>query len=141
MTSTPANDATPAAPRGRYMALAMLIVVYTLNFLDRQIISILKDPIAAELNLTDTQLGLMGGVAFALLYTTLARPNSCMSKPGCTPGAASSPSWACRRSSSPWPSPRPSNRSSSRPPSLPAQSCSATSSSGANAPDARMTLP
>lgn len=60
--------------KGRYLALAMLIVVYTFNFLDRQIISILKDPIARELDLTDTQLGLMGGLAFALLYSTLAIP-------------------------------------------------------------------
>lgn len=69
---TPANE--PAPIRGRYLALTALIVVYTLNFLDRQIISILKDPIAQELGLSDTQLGLMGGLAFALLYTTLAIP-------------------------------------------------------------------
>lgn len=79
MTATQNTDVPPAgdaiaAPRGRYTALALLIIVYTLNFVDRQIISILKDPIAAELNLTDSQLGLMGGVAFALLYTTLAIP-------------------------------------------------------------------
>lgn len=71
-------DATPAATeqviKGRYTALGLLILVYTLNFLDRQIISILKDPIGKELNLTDTELGLMGGLAFALLYTTLAIP-------------------------------------------------------------------
>ena len=60
--------------KGRYLALGLLILVYTLNFLDRQIISILKDPIGKELNLTDTELGLMGGLAFALLYTTLAIP-------------------------------------------------------------------
>lgn len=59
---------------GRYRALAFLILIYTLNFLDRQIISILKDPIAEELQLSDTALGLMGGLAFALLYTTLAIP-------------------------------------------------------------------
>ena len=71
-------DTTPAATehviKGRYLALGMLILVYTLNFLDRQIISILKDPIGKQLNLTDTELGLMGGLAFALLYTTLAIP-------------------------------------------------------------------
>ena len=54
--------------------LAMLLVVYAVNFLDRQILSILKEPIAAELGLNDAQLGLMGGLAFALLYTTLAVP-------------------------------------------------------------------
>ncbi len=75
---TAQDQPTPAAPepivKGRYIALALLIIVYTLNFLDRQIISILKDPIAEELNLNDEQLGLMGGLAFALLYTTLAIP-------------------------------------------------------------------
>jgi len=70
--TTPAE--TEHVIKGRYLALGLLILVYTLNFLDRQIISILKDPIGKELNLTDTELGLMGGLAFALLYTTLAIP-------------------------------------------------------------------
>lgn len=70
---TPAPAPEPVV-KGRYVALFLLILVYTLNFLDRQIISILKDPIAEELNLNDEQLGLMGGLAFALLYTTLAIP-------------------------------------------------------------------
>lgn len=52
----------------------MLILAYTFNFLDRQILGILKEPIKHELGLTDTQLGLMGGVAFAALYTTLSVP-------------------------------------------------------------------
>jgi sugar phosphate permease len=58
----------------RIYVLAMLILVYTFNFLDRQILGILAIPIKAELNLTDTQLGLMGGLAFALLYSTLGVP-------------------------------------------------------------------
>ncbi len=66
--------ATEEVIKGRHLALGLLILVYTLNFLDRQIISILKDPIAEELKLSDTELGLMGGLAFALLYTTLAIP-------------------------------------------------------------------
>lgn len=52
----------------------MLLLVYTFNFLDRQILGILAVPIKADLNLTDTQLGLLGGFAFALLYSTLAIP-------------------------------------------------------------------
>ncbi|WP_454718117.1 spinster family MFS transporter [Caulobacter segnis] len=58
----------------RYVVLAMLILAYTFNFLDRQILGILKEPIKNELHLTDTQLGLMGGLAFAALYTTLGVP-------------------------------------------------------------------
>jgi len=54
--------------------LALLLLAYTLNFLDRQIVSILKIPIKAELGLSDTQLGLMGGIAFASVYSTLAIP-------------------------------------------------------------------
>lgn len=54
--------------------LALLLLAYVFNFLDRQILAILKIPIKAELGLTDTQLGLMGGIAFASLYSTLAIP-------------------------------------------------------------------
>jgi MFS family permease len=58
----------------RAWVLFVLIVVYTFNFIDRQIVSILAGPIKAELGLTDTQLGLMVGVAFGLFYATLAVP-------------------------------------------------------------------
>ena len=58
----------------RFFVLAMLILVYTFNFIDRQIIGILAGPIKAELGLSDTQLGLMGGLAFALFYTALGIP-------------------------------------------------------------------
>jgi MFS family permease len=60
--------------RYRYVVLAMLILVYTLNFLDRQILGILAKPIKEEFGLSDGQFGLMSGAAFALLYTTLAIP-------------------------------------------------------------------
>lgn len=63
-----------AGTQNRHFALALLIVVYTLNFVDRQILSILKEPIAADLHLSDTDLGLLGGVAFALFYSVLAIP-------------------------------------------------------------------
>lgn len=68
------NPAIDRGPRYRYVVLALLIVAYTFNFLDRQILGILKEPIKHELALTDTQLGLMGGVAFASLYATLGVP-------------------------------------------------------------------
>jgi len=72
----PAIDVTRDEPsaRTRRIVLAMLVLAYTFNFLDRQILGILKEPIKAELQLTDTQLGLMGGLAFALLYSTLSVP-------------------------------------------------------------------
>ncbi|MES2753110.1 MAG: MFS transporter [Pseudomonadota bacterium] len=54
----------------------MLLLVYTFNFIDRQILGILAPAIKADLALTDTQLGALGGIAFALLYSTLAIPLS-----------------------------------------------------------------
>ena len=65
----------PATPRSlSTRVLLLLLLAYIFNFLDRQIVSILKIPIKAELGLTDTQLGLMGGIAFASVYSTLAIP-------------------------------------------------------------------
>ena len=72
MTTHPAPPT--ASPRYRALVLAMLLLVYTFNFLDRQILGILVAPIKAELKLSDTQLGALGGIAFALLYSTLAIP-------------------------------------------------------------------
>ena len=66
-------SATPT-PRYRGVVLAMLLLVYTFNFVDRQILGILAPAIKADLQLTDTQLGALGGLAFALLYSTLAIP-------------------------------------------------------------------
>jgi MFS family permease len=64
------------APSHRRTVLAMLFLVYLFNFIDRQIIGILAGPIKKELALSDTQLGLMGGLAFALFYTGLGIPVS-----------------------------------------------------------------
>lgn len=58
----------------RTYVLFILIVVYTFNFIDRQIVGILAVPIKADLGLSDSQLGLMGGLAFALFYTGLGIP-------------------------------------------------------------------
>lgn len=76
MKAVEMQTAPAIAPSRRYRAvvLAMLLLVYTFNFLDRQILGILAGPIKAELNLTDTQLGALGGIAFALLYSTLGIP-------------------------------------------------------------------
>ena len=64
----------PQSSAYRFYVLGILIVVYTLNFLDRQILGILAGPIKKELALTDGQLGLMGGLAFAVLYSTMGVP-------------------------------------------------------------------
>jgi MFS family permease len=54
--------------------LGILLLAYIFNFIDRQIIGILAGPIQEDLKLSDTQLGLMGGLAFALFYTGLGIP-------------------------------------------------------------------
>ena len=63
-------SATPASKSYRYLVVIVLAVVYTFNFMDRQIMSILQEPIRKELSLSDTQLGMLTGLAFALFYTT-----------------------------------------------------------------------
>ena len=74
-TSTPAIDS--AHDRRRSSAsriLLLLTVTYSLNFLDRQILAILAEPIKRDLDLSDTQIGVLTGLAFALFYTTLGVP-------------------------------------------------------------------
>jgi MFS family permease len=56
------------------LTLAMLLLIYTFNFLDRQMLGILAGPIKADLHLSDTQFGAIGGLAFALLYSSLGVP-------------------------------------------------------------------
>ena len=58
----------------RRYALSVLVVVYTFNFIDRQILSILLEPIKLDLGLSDTQLGMLTGFAFAAFYATLGIP-------------------------------------------------------------------
>jgi len=65
-------EASPV--RNRTAMMIALVVCYTLNFVDRQIIGILAEPIKLDLGLSDSQLGWMGGTAFALFYTCLAIP-------------------------------------------------------------------
>jgi MFS family permease len=59
---------------GGARVLFILLLAYIFNFIDRQIIGILAVPIKADLGLSDSQLGLMGGLAFALFYTGLGIP-------------------------------------------------------------------
>lgn len=61
-------------PRSVRVTLWILLIVYIFNFIDRQIVNILAEPIARDLGLSDTQIGLMTGLAFALFYTVLGIP-------------------------------------------------------------------
>ncbi|WP_326523071.1 spinster family MFS transporter [Sphingomonas sp.] len=67
-------DALPRPAPGAWLVLGILCFVYVLNFLDRQLLSILAKPIQDDLGVTDGQLGLIGGLYFALFYCTLAVP-------------------------------------------------------------------
>lgn len=62
------------SPAVRNYALGVLVVVYTFNFIDRQILSILLEPIKQDLGLSDSALGMLTGFAFALFYATLGIP-------------------------------------------------------------------
>ncbi len=74
MMSTGTFQAGPPAARSRAYVLFIMVMVYTLNIVDRQIVGILAVPIKTDLGLSDTELGLMGGLAFAVFYTGLGIP-------------------------------------------------------------------
>jgi MFS family permease len=57
-----------------HYALGLLTVTYVFNFLDRQLLAILVEPIKNEFGVSDTAMGLLYGFAFALFYATLAIP-------------------------------------------------------------------
>ncbi|RMF98567.1 MAG: MFS transporter [Gammaproteobacteria bacterium] len=67
------NDAYPPPRRGWYV-VAILTAAYMVSFLDRQIMALLVQPIRADLDLSDTQISLLLGLAFALFYTVLGIP-------------------------------------------------------------------
>ncbi|MBA3863906.1 MAG: MFS transporter [Erythrobacter sp.] len=71
MATTPMNVSGSRSVR---VTLWILLIVYIFNFIDRQIVNILAEPIARDLGLSDTQIGLMTGLAFALFYTVLGIP-------------------------------------------------------------------
>ena len=69
---TPAAD-TPV-PAYNWYALGVLVLVYVLNFVDRQILSILANDIKADLKVDDAYLGFLYGTAFAIFYALFGIP-------------------------------------------------------------------
>lgn len=65
---------TTVTPGRRNLTLALLAVVAVVSYVDRQVFTLFQDDIKAELGLTDGQLGLLGGMSFALFYTIAAFP-------------------------------------------------------------------
>ncbi|WP_417485567.1 spinster family MFS transporter [Maricaulis salignorans] len=76
--STVLDQGATVSSRGRVMrrnfALTMLFIVGTINFVDRQLLSVLVEPIRAEMQFSDTQFGLLTGLAFALFYAAMGVP-------------------------------------------------------------------
>lgn len=72
--SATTQTAAPAAARTSgyaWLVLSVLTFIYTFNFLDRQLMSILTEAIKNEMGLTDQQMGLLGGIYFAAFYTII----------------------------------------------------------------------
>ncbi len=74
MDASSAGGATVRERRVRRYVLGVLVVVYTFNFIDRQILSILLESIKADLGLSDQALGFLAGFAFAAFYATMGIP-------------------------------------------------------------------
>jgi MFS family permease len=72
--ATAASPAVPRSTRYAWYVVGVLTVCYTLSFIDRQILSLLVGPIKKDLGLSDTQIGLLGGLAFSVFYTFLGLP-------------------------------------------------------------------
>lgn len=74
MDSEPRRASKGISVRDQRYAVFMLLVVSTVAFIDRSILNTVGQAIKADLHLSDTQLGLLGGAAFAILYGVLAIP-------------------------------------------------------------------
>ena len=76
MADTPPNSQPVSIPTGGYpkYVLAVLVLVYVFNFIDRQILSILNEEIKADLGLTDSQMGFLYGTVFAVFYAVFGIP-------------------------------------------------------------------
>ena len=61
-------------PRYRYLVLGILTTVYVSNFVDRQVINVLAQYIIEDLEISDGQFGMLSGLSFAAIYTTLSIP-------------------------------------------------------------------
>lgn len=68
------TEAMTPGRRAKWMTLGILTAVYAFSYIDRQLLLILAEPIKNELDLSDTQIGLLGGFSFALLYTVAGVP-------------------------------------------------------------------
>ena len=68
------GESSSMTPNYRMYTMMVLLLAYTSSYVDRQIMGILIEPIKADLHLSDTQMGFMSGIAFAIFYATLGIP-------------------------------------------------------------------
>lgn len=68
------DEAPPVPPAAAWSSVGILMVLSLVSFIDRQIISLLVDPIKADLDLSDTQISLLQGLAFVIFYSVAAIP-------------------------------------------------------------------
>ena len=74
-TSQPGEtEATGVTERERSYTLLLLVLVFTSSHVDRQIVAILAQPVKEAFEISDTQIGLLTGFAFAIFYATLGMP-------------------------------------------------------------------
>lgn len=72
----PNSPSEPAYPKPTYAwyVVVILFLAFVVSYIDRQIISLLVDPIKADLDISDTQIGLLQGFAFTVFYTFAGIP-------------------------------------------------------------------
>src|ERR1700728_4760156 len=63
-----------ASDRYKNFLLVLLLVILAFNYVDRFALGLVIDSIKADLNLTDSQLGFLNGIAFALFYSVMGIP-------------------------------------------------------------------
>ena len=71
---TPEQQQSEVTSLYSYYVLALLSIVYVFNFIDRQIMAVLIDPIKAEFGVSDTAMGFLSGFAFVFFYTLVGIP-------------------------------------------------------------------
>ena len=74
MENTVNDDQKNLNSSSAWIMVSLMMVAYIFSFVDRYILGLLIEPIKADLNLTDTQIGLLLGPAFAIFYATMGLP-------------------------------------------------------------------
>lgn len=72
--AVPTHPADPAPPLKRTLALVILMAIGSINYVDRQLLSLLIEPVRQDIPLSDTAFGLLTGLFFALFYASMGVP-------------------------------------------------------------------